>query len=398
MPDIQALVSDLPSKLRKRRVQGSYETARLTAELLRAVILQHKEPTASGAASLIEAVRRVGEQLIAANPVELAVGNIVRHVLHIIREEDLSPLTDIVGELKLSAEDDVEDIAEDENSQKSSATTDGCLLKPPLLLAVFEHLPDSAPACQTFSSENIFAGKADKSAKKLKSELIKAVNELIEDINTCREGIAEQAMELIHQKYFSTNTQYYILLISEVILTLGHSKFVKEFLCAAKEKKCSFQVFIADGAPKYVIDASQSIPFYSPVGVHAVMANGGVIAPVGLHVLALAAKKHAVPFVVVASTHELCSLYPHNLEVLLNEMRCPSELLNFEEFSDCIDYGIASSSSLLHVVNPAFDYVPPELIRLFVTDIGGYSPSYIYRLIADYYSSEDLPPQQKPAS
>ncbi|GAY45433.1 hypothetical protein CUMW_089480 [Citrus unshiu] len=396
MPDIQALVSDLASKLRKRRVQGSYETARLTAELLRAVILQHKEPTASGAASLIEAVRRVGEQLIAANPVELAVRNIVRHVLHIIREEDLSPLTDIVGELKLSAEDDVEDIAEDENSQKSSATTDGCLLKPPLLLAVFEHLPDSATACQTFSSENIFAGKADKSAKKLNSELIKAVNELIEDINTCHEGIAEQAMELIHQ--------------NEVILTLGHSKFVKEFLCAAKEKKCSFQVFIADGAPKFeghilakeldkkglkaiVITDSAVI-----VGVHAVMANGGVIAPVGLHVLALSVKKHAVPFVVVASTHELCSLYPHNLEVLLNEMRCPSELLNFEEFSDCIDYGIASSSSLLHVVNPAFDYVPPELISLFVTDIGGYSPSYIYRLIADYYSSEDLPPQQKPAS
>ncbi|KAH9681879.1 hypothetical protein WN943_029157 [Citrus x changshan-huyou] len=406
MPDIQALVSDLASKLRKRRVQGSYETARLTAELLCAVILQHKEPTTNGAASLIEAVRRVGEQLIAANPVELAVGNIVRHVLHIIREEDLSPLTDIVGELKLSAEDDVEDIAEDENSQKSSATTDGCLLKPPLLLAVFEHLPDSATACQTFSSENIFAGKADKSAKKLKSELIKAVNELIEDINTCREGIAEQAMELIHQ--------------NEVILTLGHSKFVKEFLCAAKEKKRSFEVFIADGAPKFeghilakeldkkglkaiVITDSAVFAMISRVnmvivGVHAVMANGGVIAPAGLHVLALAAKKHDVPFVVVASTHELCSLYPHNLEVLLNEMRCPSELLNFEEFSDCIDYGIASSSSLLHVVNPAFDYVPPELISLFVTDIGGYSPSYIYRLIADYYSSEDLPPQQKPAS
>ena len=36
------------------------------------------------------------------------------------------------------------------------------------------------------------------------------------------------------------------------------------------------------------------------------MANGGVIAPVGLHVLALAAKKHAVPFVVVAGTYEVC--------------------------------------------------------------------------------------------
>lgn len=50
---------------------------------------------------------------------------------------------------------------------------------------------------------------------------------------------------------------------SEVILTLGHSKFVKEFFCAAKEKKRYFQVFIAEGAPKYVHDANQSITFYS---------------------------------------------------------------------------------------------------------------------------------------
>lgn len=78
---------------------------------------------------------------------ELAVGNIVRHVLHIIREEDLSPLTDIVGELKLSAEDDVKDIAEDENSQKSSATPDGCLLKPLCcLLFLNTYLTQQQPA------------------------------------------------------------------------------------------------------------------------------------------------------------------------------------------------------------------------------------------------------------
>lgn len=90
---------------------------------------------------------------------ELAVGNIVRRVLHIIREEDLPPLTDIVGELKLSAEDEVENLMEDENNQNSSATTGGCLLKSPLLLAAFEQLPDSATACRSFSSENSFAGK-----------------------------------------------------------------------------------------------------------------------------------------------------------------------------------------------------------------------------------------------
>ncbi|KAI6695928.1 hypothetical protein NL676_023638 [Syzygium grande] len=40
------------------------------------------------------------------------------------------------------------------------------------------------------------------------------------------------------------------------------------------------------------------------VGAHAVMANGGVTAPAGLNVVALAAQGHAVPFVVVAGSHK----------------------------------------------------------------------------------------------
>ena len=46
---------------------------------------------------------------------------------------------------------------------------------------------------------------ADKSSRsrKLKHDVIEAVNELIQDIATCHEQIAEQAVEHIHQKYFS---------------------------------------------------------------------------------------------------------------------------------------------------------------------------------------------------
>jgi len=36
------------------------------------------------------------------------------------------------------------------------------------------------------------------------------------------------------------------------------------------------------------------------------MANGGVIAPVGINMVALAAQRHAVPFVVVAGSHKVC--------------------------------------------------------------------------------------------
>ncbi|KAJ4722767.1 Translation initiation factor eIF-2B subunit beta [Melia azedarach] len=410
MVGTQALVSDFVSKLRRRKIEGSQATARLTAELLRVLISQHKQLPANGAAALTEFVRSVGEQLIAANPIELAVGNIVRRVLHIIQEEDFSLLKDSVGGLKFSAEAAVEDISEGKNNQNSlAASVVSRCLQPPLLRAVHDCSPDSPAACQISASRDGFQGKgksADRSAKILKSDVIKAVNELIEDIDTCHEQIAEQAVELIHH--------------NEVVLTLGRSSFVMEFLCAAKEKKRSFHVFIAEGAPRFeghvlaqelakkglkttVITDSAVFAIICRVnmivvGVHAVMANGSIIAPVGMNMIALAAKKHAVPFVVVAGTHELCPLYSQNPEVLLNEMRSPFEVLDFKEFSDAMDYGIGSGSPLLHVVDPAFDYVPPELLSLFVTDIGGYSPSYINRLIADYYSSDNLTLQQKPAS
>ena len=52
-----------------RKVEGSRATARLTAELLRSVISQSKLPHTNQPAALIDAVRDVGEKLIAANPI-----------------------------------------------------------------------------------------------------------------------------------------------------------------------------------------------------------------------------------------------------------------------------------------------------------------------------------------
>ncbi|KAH8522797.1 hypothetical protein Peur_041281 [Populus x canadensis] len=417
MPDVQALVNDFLIKLKKRKIEGSQATARHTAELLRSVISQQRVPYTNQAGALIDAVRAVGEKLIAANPVELAVGNIVRRVLHIIREEDLSLTTAAIAGLNLSAAsdgDDDDDVERDEHTVLSAAVVAAAArssLRPPSLQTLLEDMPESAAIPRTSSSGGDSEGKsksADKSSRtrKLKHDVIEAVNELIQDITTCHEQIAEQAIEHIHQ--------------NEVILTLGSSKTVLEFLYAAKEKKRSFRVFVAEGAPRYqghllakelvarglqttLITDSAVFAIISRVnmvivGAHAVMANGGVIAPVGLNMVALAAQKHAVPFVVLAGSHKLCPLYPHNPEVLLNELRSPSELLDFGEFSDCLDFGSGTGSPLLHVVNPAFDYVPPKLVSLFITDTGGHNPSYMYRLIADYYSADDLVVRQRIAS
>ncbi|XP_044461610.1 translation initiation factor eIF-2B subunit beta [Mangifera indica] len=415
MPDSQALVNDFINKLKKRKIEGSQATARQTAELLRSVISQQRVPYTNQAGALIDAVKAVGEQLIAANTIELAVGNIVRRVLHIIREEDLSLTTAAIAGLNLSAiSDDETDDNRDDHTVLSAAAVAAAArstLRPPSLQSLLEDTPDSAAIPCTSSSGGDSEGKsksADKSSKtrKLKHDVIDAVNELIQDISTCHELIAEQAVEHIHQ--------------NEVILTLGSSRTVLEFLCAAKEKKRSFRVFVAEGAPRYqghllakdlvsrglqttLITDSAVFAMISRVnmvivGAHAVMANGGVIAPVGVNMVALAAQKHAVPFVVLAGSHKLCPLYPHNPEVLLNELRSPSELLDFGEFSDCMDFGSGTGTPLLHVVNPTFDYVPPKLVNLFITDTGGHNPSYMYRLIADYYSADDLVVQRRPAT
>ncbi|XXG41410.1 hypothetical protein AAC387_Pa01g1874 [Persea americana] len=412
MPDTHALVNDFIAKLKKRKIEGSHATARQTADLLRSLISAQRMSNTNQAASLIEAAKAVGEQLIAANPMELAVGNIVRRVLHIIREEDLSLATTAMGGLGLSAESDDDDDGMDPEdrpalSAAAVAAAARSSLRAPSLHTLLEFVPESAAVPHTSSSGGDSEDKtksADRNSRsrKLKHDVIEAINELIQDIDTCHEQIAEQAVEHIHQ--------------NEVILTLGRSRTVKEFLCAAKEKKRSFRVFVAEGAPRYqghvlakelvakgiqttVITDSAVFAMISRVnmvivGVHAIMANAGVIAPVGLNMVALAAQRHAVPFVVVAGSHKLCPLYPHNPEVLLNDLKSPSELLDFGEFSDCMDFG-SGSGAPLHVVNPSFDYVPPKLVSLFITDTGGHNSSYMYRLIKDYYSADDLVLQKR---
>ncbi|XP_061990121.1 uncharacterized protein LOC133708663 isoform X3 [Rosa rugosa] len=108
-------------------------------------------------------------------------------------------------------------------------------------------------------------------------------------------------------------------------ISLGSAKARNSFLLQRRKKR-SFRVFVAEGAPRYqghllakelagrglqtalitdsAIFAMISQVIMVIVGAHAVMANGGVIAPVGLNMVALAAQRHAVPFVVLAGSYK----------------------------------------------------------------------------------------------
>lgn len=95
---------------------------------------------------------------------ELAVGNIVRRVLHIIREEDLSLTTAAVGGLSLSAESDNEDDVDQDDHPALSATAVAAAarstLRPPSLQTLLEDMPHSTAVPQTSSSGGDSEGKS----------------------------------------------------------------------------------------------------------------------------------------------------------------------------------------------------------------------------------------------
>lgn len=78
------LVDDLVAKLKRRQLVGSSTVAQATLKLLIVVISKNNWTTCN---QLVTLVKSVGKRLVEANPTELAVGNIVRRVLHVIREE-----------------------------------------------------------------------------------------------------------------------------------------------------------------------------------------------------------------------------------------------------------------------------------------------------------------------
>jgi translation initiation factor eIF-2B subunit beta len=95
---------------------------------------------------------------------ELAVGNIARRVLHIIREEDLSLATAAIAGLELSGvSDDEDDVQRDDYPVLSAAAVAAAArstLRPPSLQTLLEDAPIAAAIPHTSSSGGDSEGKS----------------------------------------------------------------------------------------------------------------------------------------------------------------------------------------------------------------------------------------------
>jgi translation initiation factor eIF-2B subunit beta len=341
---VHRLVEDL--KLGKS--VGSYSLATHTLRVLLKLVTDTDWETAS---ELIDTVKEIGQEVTRADPTETVAGNLVLRVLKLIRDEYGTALGH-----ETHQGPDVEESLE-----------------------------------KVWTTEEDLEDSYDRPLSSLKESVTDSIQELMSELETSGENIASQALEHVYS--------------NEVIMTLGKSKTVQAFLKQAAKKR-RLQVIVAECAPFYnghelaislaevginttVIPDSAIFAIMSRVnkviiGTHSVMANGGLKAACGAYSLALAAKYYSVPLIVCTAMFKFTPQYLVSHEqVAFNRFASPQQVMPY-------DNGQVVANC--EVVNPVFDYVPPELITIFISNIGGNAPSYVYRLLSELYHRKDYLP------
>ncbi|RMZ66151.1 translation regulator gcd7 [Pyrenophora seminiperda CCB06] len=290
------------------------------------------------------------------------------------------------------------------------------------LFGIFSHPADTPSATSTPTGQASPNGKSTLTALNLerladmnknqnidlKSEVMEGIRELQDELETSDKQIAEVALEHIHA--------------NEIILTHTASTTVQKFLLFAARKR-KFTVVHAETYPHdhtathgilltgkkreanpdddeeddkwkpltdagiqvYVIPDSHVFAIMSRVNkvilaTHTVLANGGLVAAAGAHSIAQAAKEHQIPVVVLSGVYKLSPVYPFDID----------ELIEYGDAGSVVPYSDGEFVDKIDVVNPLFDYVPADLVDLYITNLGGHAPSYLYRIVADHYRSEDI--------
>jgi translation initiation factor eIF-2B subunit beta len=356
----QTSAIEFTKQLSRRKVTGSYNVAMKTIDLLHKAILNSKADTAD---QLIAQIHALGKTLINAAPQELAVGNAVRRVLATIYTESSHSIHERKSE---AAEPGMPEDVE-LHTTRLTVEQDRSLHK--LLDAGNEHVART----QVSESTDREGPMGDASARQklrstrvadIKSAVLGEIEELVDDLSSVNIHVADQALEHIHA--------------NEVILTFGKSSTVSQFLVEAAKIR-AFQVIVAESAPSFcgqtmaldlskqgvdttlITDAAVFAMMARAnkviVGTHAVLANGGILAHAGAYNLAVAASHYSVPFVVVTGLYKLCPVFAFNQDTI-NDQNPPSDVIGFDE--GCLPG--------LEVENPAYEYIPPQYVTLFVTN------------------------------
>ena len=275
---IKADLNTIITGLRRKQISGSHQCAKATIEVVRSILSRYNFKSTE---QLIRIVRGLGQELTAAAQSEFTIGNLIRRVLFIIREEHVSQIKEtssnsnnnnnntnssssntgscdasVASNIKgrsnsvTSATGSMTSQDEDEsvgrklknlsiNTNTTTATADGSKNS----VAVDNTLMNGIASTNLSSMWRSFNSSSslenydmNRFLPGLKSAVISAITELNSEIDNMT-PICQRAQEYIHS--------------GECILAYGYSKIVEQFLRAAGAKR-NFQLIVAEVNNQYI--------------------------------------------------------------------------------------------------------------------------------------------------
>lgn len=345
---------------------------------------------------LLQIIKIVGKMFITVDLMQFSVGNIVKRILYFINQEkskvilsvdkskSIITLNSLLINHNLAKEDPTNTYLTSVNVDSNSNYNYYNSFKDKKVCKFANTIENNS------NNNDIKYNSTNKVNKYNFEESIENIIEKISSLITTLESTSEEINKLSEEH----------IMQDDIILTSNYSGQLLEFLIEASKTK-KFHIIVAESLPSAsgllmaeklikaniqttIINDSAIfavIPRVNKViiGTRAIMANGGLISYNGVYNICLSAQTYAIPVLVISGTFKLTPMYPFDHETF-NEQLSPDKVL-----SGVSDENLENIS----FNSPAYDYIPPDLITLFITDSGSQNPSYMYRLFNECFSQED---------
>ena len=376
--DIQELKRKLRRKKDMNSTEASLQIAQLFYDLLKDQTIKNKyknNPTA-----LILLVQKLGQTFIDIDPVQFCIGNTIKKILHIIREE-----------IRENQKDKNNNSNETKESLSNTVNQENKKL---LDIKNLEYTDSDNTTEKSFnSSEQLYEVKKEESNDELNMDVIlENIDTLIAEMSSISETITEkkEIKDLISD--------------NDIILTTNYSEQIVKILSENKRTK-KFKVFVCESAPKLReksmseelkkikldVTTVENDDIYSVMkkytkvkvflGAKAILNNGGLIAYGGSYNICLLASMFSNPVIIAAGATKLTPMYSFKHE-FYNEYLSPDLI-----FGKNMNYN--GDISNIQFNTPSLDYIPPNLISMYATDIGILNPKFLYKNFNEMYDLED---------
>lgn len=351
---------------------------------------------------LLERIQSVGRRLVAASPRELTIGNIVRRILGLIRDE---------------AEEDRNEAGNDtlDTVPGSPALSPMKTDSPPAKIArpafptalstltrtqsMFNILADpdvvppswmnGTPLASSGASTPLAQGLSANTSL-LRSEVLDGIDEIMDEIRQVDDQLCSYSDIVIHP--------------GDYILVHKPSRTIQRFLIRSKRKFTLFVVtdpatqsniddpyaslrksLAANGSTLVSVMNSGLMAYMAKVNkvilsARAVTAKGGVTVDSGAAAIARAARVQGRTVIVLGGVYKISPDSQANPSIA-TEWGDPSKYVNFS------DGQIVSKVSVKSAVS---EFIPAEDIDTYITNLGAHSREHLHTVINDHYKEADI--------